>query len=865
MAVPPIPAEDPASAYAKYLRETKGILDIRTIHQSGVGSNYLDVVVVSAGFTADQMGDFHAACEKLAKTLLSKDPWLRYRKLVNIHAVFVGDESVESSRLKVMGYKGNILGCDNGIAVEYSRYAAKSGATVVLHNSAFSTAATGTWGVLTLNKSNTVNSFAAAHELGHGFAGLGDEYIQRSDPFVGDPGPLEEMTVNVTAYENPRLCKWHYWVDEEWPGLFGSLKLGKGTKVVNSEGAGWVKGIYRPEVGCIMRGNRDAFCAVCNEGMETNFFRYVDLFTVAVPAVQEVVVWKGESVDFHVRAIDMVCQPPEWLKSRLNLYVDGQRVASSDVGDVAFQLHSAASTPGIHQVGANLDIQSDAVRRDFGFMSRCRGWRVKVIPYEKPSIILPPRPTVASDGSIDVPIAIKHSKPALFTLKMAHAPVGAVLDQGRFKWKPSGQTGSWKVDFSAFDEQQNGVVASMEISVKRADKADGTLEVQSLEPIPVVSGKQVKLLLKASAKDGGHLLFEPVQSLDGVELNSETGELSWSPLVTQAGPQSMRFRVKNGLATHEIDVLFWVRREATPSPVSYANQYKPQTIAALEALKQSPVLYQRIFETLRLLRDRYAPIHQKALIEAKGLYEELPPKLRENCLQDLQLHAWEFANKPIVLEWMRGIATGGKSEVAVSLLKKLDQIDSYNAERIKVANAEDAIRQKERQEALVGVVTAWQMSKIYTEENKSCKELVASVFPPETSPAPDAAWVNVGTFADGIIEIRNALERAKVKGPRENCAIYLRASIEVSGATDARLELGSDDGIKAWINGKEVFANPVTRGIRPGEDKVPVHFEKGANTLLLKITQGTGDWHAYARIRAADGTPIPNLKIGSSQ
>jgi hypothetical protein len=297
--------------------------------------------------------------------------------------------------------------------------------------------------------------------------------------------------------------------------------------------------------------------------------------------------------------------------------------------------------------------------------------------------------SVSSDGVVDVPVKVQHAEPALFKLTMAHAPSGAVLEKGRFKWKPAGQTGSWRVDFSALDEQGHGVSESMEIQVKRVDQGDSTVEVQSLDPVAAVTSKPVKLQLKASTRDAGHLLFEPVQVLEGVQLNRHTGELSWIPQLSQAGPRRMRFRVKNGLAMREFDVLFRVRRDATPSPVSYCNQYRPQMLATLKQLKQSPVLYHRLFETLRLMRDRYAPVHQPALAEARSLYPELGVKLRNNCLEELHLHAWEFANKPDVLKWMREIATGEKSEQAGALIRRVDQIDQYQVRRTTEAARED--------------------------------------------------------------------------------------------------------------------------------------------------------------------------------
>ncbi|MBB16197.1 hypothetical protein CMK22_13050 [Candidatus Poribacteria bacterium] len=56
------------------------------------------------------------------------------------------------------------------------------------------------------------------------------------------------------------------------------------------------------------------------------------------------------------------------------------------------------------------------------------------------------------------------------------------------------------------------------------------------------------------------------------------------------------------------------------------------------------------------------------------------------------------------------------------------------------------------------------------------------------------------------------------------------------------LSLGSDDGVKVWVNGRLVWSNNGTGGIIPGEDIVLLPFKKGRNELLLKITNWIGDW-----------------------
>jgi hypothetical protein len=95
----------------------------------------------------------------------------------------------------------------------------------------------------------------------------------------------------------------------------------------------------------------------------------------------------------------------------------------------------------------------------------------------------------------------------------------------------------------------------------------------------------------------------------------------------------------------------------------------------------------------------------------------------------------------------------------------------------------------------------------------------------------------------------------------ENSAAYLRTKVWSDKEQKAQLEIGSDDGIKVWLNGQVVHANNATRGVNPGEDKVEVILKQGWNQLLLKVTQGGGEWAVCARLRKTDGSKLEGLKV----
>jgi hypothetical protein len=94
-----------------------------------------------------------------------------------------------------------------------------------------------------------------------------------------------------------------------------------------------------------------------------------------------------------------------------------------------------------------------------------------------------------------------------------------------------------------------------------------------------------------------------------------------------------------------------------------------------------------------------------------------------------------------------------------------------------------------------------------------------------------------------------------------NCVAYLRAEVFVPAEVDGVLLMGSDDGLKAWLNGEVVHSHNVDRGLVVDQDRAPIKLKQGANQLVLKITQGGGGWAACARIVAANGQPLTGLRV----
>jgi HEAT repeat protein len=153
-----------------------------------------------------------------------------------------------------------------------------------------------------------------------------------------------------------------------------------------------------------------------------------------------------------------------------------------------------------------------------------------------------------------------------------------------------------------------------------------------------------------------------------------------------------------------------------------------------------------------------------------------------------------------------------------------------------------------------GFILAWMLSGPYTQEGQDGNGLFDVAFPPEKAGA-QAEWRPTAASKAGLIELDKTMQG-------ENRVAYLRSQIASGRDQDALLEMGSDDGLKVWLNGKVVHANNVIRPCEPGSDKVKIKLKQGVNSLLLKVTQGGGQWSACCRLRAADGQELADLTVG---
>jgi hypothetical protein len=86
-------------------------------------------------------------------------------------------------------------------------------------------------------------------------------------------------------------------------------------------------------------------------------------------------------------------------------------------------------------------------------------------------------------------------------------------------------------------------------------------------------------------------------------------------------------------------------------------------------------------------------------------------------------------------------------------------------------------------------------------------------------------------------------------GSFDFCLGYAWTEFEISDDRDGWLGIGSDDGLKVWLNGELVNDKWMARTSRLDDDVVPVRLKKGKNQILIKIQNVKGLWGFTSRLR----------------
>ena len=168
--------------------------------------------------------------------------------------------------------------------------------------------------------------------------------------------------------------------------------------------------------------------------------------------------------------------------------------------------------------------------------------------------------------------------------------------------------------------------------------------------------------------------------------------------------------------------------------------------------------------------------------------------------------------------------------------------------------------QKDLKEALsavcapYGYITKWRYSNVYTAKDEkgadACPAAHKTFFLPEKPDYNYSKWPKFVPAKDS--KTPEVVTLHKCLGGVQRTA-YIVAYVYADADKEAILEMGSDDMLKAWMNGEMIVDSPKYQALVRASYKIPVKLKKGKNTLLMKVSQGSHNWEACAALKNADG------------
>jgi hypothetical protein len=102
----------------------------------------------------------------------------------------------------------------------------------------------------------------------------------------------------------------------------------------------------------------------------------------------------------------------------------------------------------------------------------------------------------------------------------------------------------------------------------------------------------------------------------------------------------------------------------------------------------------------------------------------------------------------------------------------------------------------------------------------------------------EARWQRIGDISNRSVQF-NTFDDPQLN---DNATGYLYGTVRVDKPATVSVTMGSDDGLRFWLNGRLLVDADVPRGLDPESHRLRLDLAPGVNHLLAKVAQGGGDW-----------------------
>jgi hypothetical protein len=252
------------------------------IYDGGDPHTCVDLAFIAEGYTADEMPKFRDDVKKMADALFAESPFSDYKNKFNIWAVEAisqesgtdvpGENIYVNTALNSSFYTFDLdrylTTQDMKSLNDYAATVPHDHIIVLINSNRYGGG--GVYNYYTgTTTGNSLSKKVFIHELGHGFAGLADEYYTSTvayDEFY--PLNVEPWEPNITTLVNFG-SKWKSMIAKDTP--VPTPPEEKYSNVTGLfEGAGYsAKGIYRAQLDCRMKSNgAKGYCSVCRDAVK---------------------------------------------------------------------------------------------------------------------------------------------------------------------------------------------------------------------------------------------------------------------------------------------------------------------------------------------------------------------------------------------------------------------------------------------------------------------------------------------------------------------------------------------------------------------------------------------------------------------
>ena len=339
---------------------------VKTVLNNGPVGNRYDIVILGDGYQASEEAKFDQDVQKAINKLFSKSSYKAYKNFFNAHSVFrASNESgadhpdrsppiVKDTAYDASYNTGGTPRClyikNTSRAQADSRLAPDvEGRVIVLVND---TRYGGCAGTFSVSYTGSSGAEVQAHEFGHSFGRLADEYdYGRTGSYTG-PEPSQ---ANITK-DSTGKAKWPLWLGYNGISAF--------------QGAGYYKtGLWRPKSNCLMRALNVPLCEVCDEQIVKQAYVTVNPIENRTPKATKIIVKRGASATFSVSSLVPGANSIIWS-------VNNKQVAT---GAAKFTWNTSAYATGSYTVRVTVKDLTTFVRKDpTNLLSNSSTWTVDV-------------------------------------------------------------------------------------------------------------------------------------------------------------------------------------------------------------------------------------------------------------------------------------------------------------------------------------------------------------------------------------------------------------------------------------------------------------------------------------------------------